>query len=113
MPVITREVTVAAGASNDNLLSGSAFEFLRSPSVVSVGIVQSAAGGFVGFTSGADLIAEEFSPPVNASGWPVVPDEFYYSDFGAPGDRLVMRARNPSGGNITFRVIVQITPTAG
>lgn len=111
MPTIQREVSVAAGAVNDNLLSGSAFEFLRRPSMVSIAVVASATGGFATIQSGADIVAEEFPPLVKTS-MPTIPDDFAFSDYGAPGDRLVVRARNPTGGALTFRVIAQITETA-
>lgn len=109
MPVIQREVIVAAGGVNENLLSGSAFEFARQNSLVSAGIVQSVTGGFVTFQSGGDIVAEEF-PPAIKTAFPVIPDEMYYSDVAAAGDRLVIRARNPTAGAITFRVICQVTP---
>lgn len=109
MPVIQREVSVAAGAVNDNLLAGSAFEFARQNSLVSIGVVQSATGGFCTVQSGSDIVAEEFAPAI-ATRFPIIPDEFYYSDVAAAGDRLVIRARNPTGGALIFRVIAQVTP---
>jgi len=109
MPVIQREVSVAAGAVNDNLLSGSAFEFARQNSLVSMGVCQSATGGFVTIQSGSDIVAEEFAPAIQ-SRFPIIPDEFYYSDVAAAGDRLVVRARNPTGGALVFRIIAQVTP---
>lgn len=108
MPVIQREVSVAAGAVNENLLAGSAFEFARQNSLVSMGVVQSATGGFVTIQSGADIVAEEFSPQIKTS-YPIIPDEMYYSDVAAAGDRLVVRARNPTGGALVFRVICQVS----
>lgn len=111
MPVIQKEVTLNAGETVDNLLSGSAFEFLRQPSLVSIGLTCSAAGAAVTIQSGADIVAEEFTPAV-ATRFPIVPDEFYYSDYGAPGDRLVIRGRNPTGGAVILRTIVQVTPTS-
>lgn len=109
MPVIQREVAVAAGAVNENILSGSAFEFARQNSLVSIGIAQSAAGGFATINSGADVIAEEFSPAI-LTRYPIIPDEMYYSDVAAAGDRLVVRYRNPTAGSLTVRVICQVTP---
>lgn len=111
MPVIQKELSVAAGANVDNLLSGSAFEFIRRPAYVSLGITASATGGFSTIQSGADIVAEEFTPAVYAR-FPIVPDEFYYNDYAAPGDRLVVRLRNPTAGAIVFRCIVQVTETA-
>jgi hypothetical protein len=109
MPVIQREVTIAAGAVNDNLLSGSAFEFLRTNSLVSLGVTAAATGTFVTIQSGADVVAEEFPPAVQTR-FPIIPDEMYYSDVGAAGDRLVVRARNPTGGPVIHRIIAQVTP---
>lgn len=109
MPVIQRETSIGAGAVNDNLLSGSAFEFLRQNSLVSIGVTAAATGTFVTIQSGSDVVAEEFPPAVQTR-FPIIPDEMYYSDVGAAGDRLVIRARNPSGGAIIHRVVVQITP---
>ena len=110
MPVIQKEFALAAGASIENALSGSAFEFLRAPSLCSFGITASALGAFASIQSGADIVAEEFTPVVRA-GFPIIPDDFYYSDYGAPGDRLRIPVRNPTAGSITFRVVAQITET--
>jgi hypothetical protein len=79
---------------------------------VSIGLTAAAPGAFATIQSGSDIVAEEFTPAV-ATRFPIVPDEFYYSDYGAPGDRLVIRLRNPTGGAIIFRVVCQVTPTSG
>lgn len=109
MPVIMRETSVAAGAVNDNLLAGSAFEFARANSLVSIGLNQSATGGFATIQSGGDVIAEEFMAPI-ATVYPVIPDGMYFSDVAAAGDRLVVRFRNPTGGALTVRLVCQVTP---
>jgi len=109
MPVIMKETAVAAGAVNENILAGSAFEFARQNSLVSIGIAQSATGGFATVQSGADIVAEEFSPPIKTV-YPIIPDEMYFSDVAAAGDRLVVRYRNPTAGALTVRVVAQVTP---
>lgn len=106
--VIQRETSVAAGDVNDNLFSGSAFEYARAPGIVSIGVVASATGGFVTIQAGPTIILEE-SPPIVKTTMPVVPDDFLYTAALAPGDRLVLRARNPTGGALTFRAVAQIT----
>lgn len=103
-----RETSVAAGASNDNVLSGSAFEFARTRSIVSIGCAASATGGFVTIQSGSDVVLEE-SPPIVKTTYPIIPDEMYFNDVMEAGDRLVVRVRNPTGGAITFRTVAQIT----
>jgi len=107
--VIQKETIVAAGAVNDNLFSGSAFEYVRSPGVVSIGVCASATGGFVTIQAGPTLILEE-SPPTVKTTMPVVPDDFLYQAAVVPGDRLVLRARNPTGGALTFRAVAQVAP---
>lgn len=106
--VIQKETSVAAGAVNDNLFSGSAFEYARAPGIVSIGVVASATGGFVTIQAGPTIILEE-SPPTVKTAMPTVPDDFLYTAAMAPGDRLVLRARNPTAGALTFRTVAQIT----
>lgn len=106
--VIQKETSVAATAVNDNLLSGSAFEYLRSPAIVSFACVASATGAFITIQAGPTIVLEESPPTVKAT-MPVVPDDFLYTAAGAPGDRLVVRFRNPTAGALTARCVVQIT----
>lgn len=106
--VIQKETSVAAGAVADNLFSGSAFEYARAPGVVSIACVASATGGFITLQAGPTIILEE-SPPTVKTAMPVVPDDFLYTAALAPGDRLVLRARNPTGGAVVFRAVAQIT----
>jgi|NitcycUWRG07A212_1032768.scaffolds.fasta_scaffold00001_1 hypothetical protein len=108
MPVIMKQITVPLNGTTDNALAGSAFEFARTNQIVSMGVAQAATGCFVTFNSGADVVAEEFEPPI-LTRYPVIPDEMYFSDVAAAGDRLVIRIRNTTGANIICRVVVQST----
>lgn len=109
MPMILVESSVAAGAVNSNLVSGSAFEFARTRQIVSLGVVQSATGGFATITSGPDVIAEEFSVPILTT-YPILPDNMYFTDYMEAGDRLVIRYRNPTAGALIVRALVQTSP---
>jgi hypothetical protein len=108
MPVIMREVSVGAGLSNPNLLTGSTFEFMRGNVYLSVGITAAATGTFITIISGSDIIVEESAPNV-LTRYPVIPDEMYFNDVATLADRLVISARNPTGGAVIHRVVVQIT----
>jgi len=108
MPAIVKETSVAAGAVLDNLWSGSAYEFARSNAIVSIGLAQSATGGFATIQGGPQIVAEEFSVPI-LTRYPIIPDEFYFNLGVAVGDRLVTRYRNPTAGALTLRGIAQIT----
>jgi hypothetical protein len=106
--VIQKETIVLTATVVDNLLSGSAFEYLRAPAVVSFGCVASATGCFITIQAGPTIILEESPPSIKAT-MPTVPDDFLYQAAAAPGDRLVIRFRNPTGGSVTARAVVQIT----
>ena len=108
MAVIQKEISVAAGATVENALAGSAFEFLRRAAVVSIGVTAAATGTFATIQSGSDIVLEE-SPTFVKASFPVIPDEMFYNDVGTVGDRLVVRLRNPTGGAVIMRVLVQLT----
>lgn len=109
MPVIMREVALLTLTNSDNLVAGSTFEIARTRQIISVGVVASATGTFITINSGSDVVLERTPPPVKAT-YPVIPDEMFFTDVMEAGDRLVIAAQNPTGGTITFRVVVQITP---
>jgi len=109
MPVIMLTTAIAAGAVNNNLVAGSAFEFARTRQIVSVGVAQSATGMFSTIQAGSDIIAEEFEPPI-LTRYPIIPDEMYFTDVMEQGDRLVVRMRNPTAGALTARTVVQVSP---
>ena len=108
MAVIQKEISVGAGATEENALSGSAFEFLRRNAIVSIGVTAAATGTFVTVQSGSDIVLEE-SPTLIKTAFPTIPDDMYYNDVGVVGDRLVVRLRNPTAGAIVMRVLVQVT----
>lgn len=110
MAVIQRTVTLAASEVNDNILSGSAFEFIRGRSVVQMGITaEDASDVFVTIQAGPNVIAEEFNP-VQATDYPNIPDGFYYAAGAVQGDRLVVRVRNSDAVNTeVVRIVAQIT----
>jgi len=108
MPVIQKQISIGANAVNDNILSGSSFEFLRTNSVVSIGMTADATGLVANIQSGADIVLEESPLTVKVNAMPVIPDDFFYNDVGVAGDRLVIRVRNTTAGAIIVRAVVQV-----
>jgi hypothetical protein len=106
--MIMREDSIAAGAVNQNTLAGSAFEFARARGVLSIGVAQAATGMFDTLQAGADIIAEEFAPPI-LTRYPIIPDEMYFTDVVEQGDRIVVRVRNPTAGALVHRTVVQLS----
>lgn len=99
--------SIGAGVTIPNVLSGSAFEFLRSNAEVSFGIVSSATGIVATVQSGADVLMEE-SPISTANRFPIWPDDFDLVDVAAAGERLVVKLRNTTGGALTYFVTVKV-----
>ena len=108
MAVIQKEISVGIGATVENALAGSAFEFLSRNSIVSIGVTAAATGTFVTVQSGPNIVLEE-SPTYVLGTFPVIPDQMVYNEVGRQGDRLVVRLRNPTAGAIIMRVVVQVT----
>ncbi len=108
MPVIQRAITVPANSINQNIIEGSQYEFARRRSIVQVGITCGTGGGILAnINSGGDVVAEQF--PVNPkNSFPIIPDEFVFSDVMEAGDRLSIPVQNTTGAGVVVWVIVQI-----
>lgn len=107
MPAMIKQTTVAANSTNSNLFTGSAFEYPRTRQIVSLGVTAAATGTFCVFNVGADVVAEEFEPPIDTV-YPVIPDRFYLQDVAEPGDRYVLSVRNSTGAGIIVRAIAML-----
>lgn len=105
MPSILRTTTFAAAGTNPNVNAGSVFETARTRQALSMAIVQSVTANFALINVGADVVAEEFEPPVLTS-YPIIPDMFYFTDIAEVGDRIVMAVRATVA--VVFRSIVLI-----
>lgn len=123
MGVIVRSEDIAAGAVNANIWAGSVFEYARSNGLLSIGVISpetAAAGPAAGLLAtinvGADVVAEEFplmtvDPTVTGRNAPVIPDDFWFQDAAAQGDRIVTSIRNPTAGALAFYGVAIFTPT--
>ena len=108
MPTIQKETSVAAGTTNPNLFSGSAFEYPERNAIVSLGITAAATGTFTTVQAGGEVVLEE-SPPKVSTIMPVIPDDFALNFAVASGRRLIVAVRNPTGGAVIHRAIAQLT----
>jgi len=127
MGVIVKSADVATTVSVPNIWTGSVFEYARTNGFLSIGIISPEAGmvGPANLTSllcninvGADVVAEEFPIPTRATtaavgdtNFPRIPDDFYFQDAAAAGDRIVTTVRNPTGGSLAYCAIAIFTPS--
>lgn len=109
MPTIQGSVSVAANAVNDNVLTGSQWEYLPYNAKVDFGLVGSATGLLCDVFSGQDNVAEGYAPSI-ANRFPINPDDFTLQDIAGAGERLKVRARNTTGGALTLFFSVVINP---
>jgi hypothetical protein len=109
-----------ASLNPNNVWAGSAFEYLRGPSFLSIGIMTpGTAGGLLAAQYvGSALIAEEFevpfrAPTVDGSNQPDMNADMFLQAGGVGGDRLVTTLRNPTGGTLTYTALAIIQPAGG
>jgi hypothetical protein len=109
MPQIQNLVTVAANATNDNVLTGSQFEYLPYPAYLEFAGVGAATGLLMDIYSGSDILCEGMAPS-QQNRVPVYPDDYSLTDVAGAGERLKLRVRNTTGAGIVFFYSVRITP---
>lgn len=104
----------------NNVWAGSAFEYLKGPSYVTVGIITPGAAGGLLATQlmGGNIIAEEFlvpfrAPTVDGPSQPQIPGDMYLQMGGGQLDRIVTTLRNPTGGTLAYNALALITPAGG
>lgn len=112
MPQIQASASIAASSVNDNVLTGSQFEFLPYNAFLEFGLNGDANGGDLrcDIFSGQDVVTEQLTPSVQ-NRVPVYPDDFVGNDVAAAGERIKIRVRNTSaaGARVIF-FAVRITP---
>lgn len=112
MPVIQGSTSVALSSVNDNVLTGSQFEYLPFNAALEFGLNGDANGADmrVDVFSGQDILME--NAPLNTrAAMPIVPDDYILNDVAAAGERLKIRVRNTSAAAArTIFWSVRITP---
>lgn len=101
--------TVAANATNDNVIAGSQYEFMPNAAALEFGLVGSAAGLQADVYSGTDMLCEGMAIST-ANRFPIFPDDYTLTDVAGQGERIKVRLRNTTGGVLTYFVGIRITP---
>lgn len=104
MPLVNRSTSIPANSTVDNILSGSAFEYLPSNAAMQFGIVQATgnvADLLVTVQSGSDILQEE-APVIVNNAWPRRDQDFILTDVALGGERILIKARNTTAGAIVL-----------
>lgn len=127
MGIIVRSADIASGAAASNIWGGSVFEYARSNGLLSIALIcpETAAAGpalpanslLATINVGADVVAEEYpvptvDPTVCGRNAPIIPDDFWFQDAAAQGDRIVTAVRNPTAGALGYYGVAIFTPSA-
>ena len=111
MPLITKRVTLATGATATPL-SGDQFEFLQYPAMVEFAVITDAittTPPVATIFSGSDLLQQEGPIQVKTTAI-LYPDDFVLSDVAAQSDRLNVLVRNADSATRIVTLQVRITP---
>lgn len=114
MPVANFRNSIAAGATVENVMTGSLFERMPYNASIAIGINGDASGHEVlaDVYSGTDVLAE--SLPLNSQARiPVNPDDFNLSDVIGHMEQLKIKLRNTGAGTHVVLTSVIITPIGG
>jgi len=112
MPMIQKIISIPLSDVNDNVLSGSQWEFLPYDAFLEFGLNGDANGADlrVDVYSGQDVLLEDAPMNVKAA-LPVYPDDFTLNDVAAAGERIKVRVRNTSAAAArSLYLSVRITP---
>lgn len=95
MPTLQSQISIAAAATNDNVLTGSSFLYMPFDGVVRFGLTgdANAADLTLDVTTGSDVIAETFEPAPTTT-FPKDPEDFALTDIVGSGELIRIRARN-------------------
>jgi hypothetical protein len=108
--LMTGVTSIAAGATNNNVLSGLAYEFAPFNARINFGLVGDAAGELrATVTTGTNVIMQESSLS-RAARVPIKPDDFLLSDVVRKGERITVQSRNTGAGANNLFWAVEMLP---
>jgi hypothetical protein len=107
--MMTDTQSIAANTTIQNILAGKSREFVMEPSVVTLSATGSAVGLLATLIIGEEIVMDDQAIPLT-NRFPILPDDMLVSGGGYPGDRIVVKIRNSTGGALTSWVRVDVEP---
>jgi hypothetical protein len=106
---IQRSDALVLNSVTDNIIVGNQFEFAPTRSIVEFGIVASATGLEVDILIGARAVVTRLIPSL-ANRFALYPDDYTIKAPAMAGERVIIRARNTTGGTLTLFTSVKYNP---
>lgn len=107
--VMTDVRSVAANTTTDNILSGKAQEFVNEASILQIGVCASAVGLKAIVVIGNEVVVDDQEVSA-ANHMPLFPDDVLAEGGAFPGDRVIVRLHNTTGGAITGFTKINLSP---
>lgn len=101
--------SIAANSVNDNVIVGNQYEFFPARAILDLACVAAATGLEVDVLIGQRAIVTRMIPST-ANRTPIVPDDFTVKGAGMPGERLIIRVRNTTGGAVVINTLGKYSP---
>lgn len=109
MSVMTDVQTIAANVTVKNILAGKVHEFLPEPSVVTIDASADVVGMNMSVLIGGEVLVDD-QEVSNSARFPIEPDDRVAQGAGFGGDRMIVRLRNTTAGNIVIKTKVTVEP---
>lgn len=106
---IQSSVSIPATSVNNNVIAGDQFEFSPVRALLDFGLVASATGLEVDVLIGTESVITRLLPST-ANRVPIVPDDFTLRAGILPGQRIIVRVRNTTGGALTLFYTIRFNP---
>lgn len=109
MAIMTSRDSVAANAVSANICAGKSAEFVQEESIVRLYAAASAVGLNATLVVGSEVGVDD--QEVSAQNrMPLVPDDLIAEVGAFPGDRIILKWRNTTGGALTGFARIEVEP---
>lgn len=108
MGLIQEKISVAAGATSENIFEGTEYEFLSVPAKITVSaIAESGGDGYLRWTVGSVVMIDK-AYMKQGSDYPVIPDNILDSENVPAGQRQILQFTNDNSAAKSFWVRLDI-----
>lgn len=113
MQTFKQQFTIAAGATNNNLVAGDILQFLPWPAKIKFWLTQTATGLQARITVGTQVVGgsgQAIRPNINAAGDIDTLRDGIGEAVGDKGDQVIVSVTNPTGAPLLVTALVTAEP---